>query len=183
MANHKSLATILLIFCSYFLLACQSSNPEALLGLRLGKPRTQQLTELLNKGEIKEERDRFVVPYSDNLVGILRVDSIESEGEQVITSIGVYFDNPNRHSWTTKIDQEEKDYLLKEFFSKYGATDLKPERGEEYIWDKGDMLITLYFDEDKRLDEPLFIAWADYSYKDAIIEKLKAKSKGQNRKI
>lgn len=156
----KFITTMRLIFfqlltLTLFCLACkneQETNPEAVLGIKLGMPIQEQYDKLLSDGKLNvtSEGIKFIDfgSYKGSLNEHTFSDNI------TLRDLTILFVNPNNQGVLSGNDSKKgvlsesnKNEIIKMYEDKYG--EYKSETGEygwtRYIWSKPNMKITLGF--------------------------------------
>jgi hypothetical protein len=175
------------------IVGCQPSNPETVLGIKLGEPRNAQVQALRKAGQIKTNGDQDYIYYADNLLADLYVYSInDAKGNRIVNHVLLQFYNPEAEYPTgTKdkfINPLLKDPIIEMYQNKYGKGDVrKANASEYYTWEKGDMIIELKFNAYAiPFGEELpwyYPVYASYRYTKNIQKKLEKNANSANKKI
>jgi hypothetical protein len=177
----------------FLIIACKPSNPETVLGIKLGKLRNSQVQELKNSGQIKTNGDINYIYYAEDLLADIYVYSInDAEGNRIVNSVLLQFYNPKAEfpSGTKDkfIDPMLKDPIIKMYQNKYGKGEVRTAGGSEYYtWEKGDMIIELNFNA-YAIPFGEKLPWynpvsARYKYTKNIEEKLEKNANSADKKI
>lgn len=184
--------TFIIITTIIFLSSCKPSNPETVLGLKLGLPRSYQINEAIQKGNLLTDGDRMFIQYGSTR-GYLRTrtNTINNDVE-VLTGIYLKFVDTLFIHPNIKNDEWINIYgidLLKTLYKeKYGQPDSEDtnSNGCKYkaVWKRGDLEIILdtYLDVDF-FGKKYYHADATYMYKESIIKKMDEDDEKNNKSI
>lgn len=182
----------------FVLFSCKQSNPETILGLKLGLPEEFQITEAIQAGKIKidgdkQSGDKQYVDYGP-FRGYLQTWTTKNSNDiDILTGVTLHFVNPTfRHpnipennpmnQWVTEFDIKN---LIEIYKGKYGEPEFKNQNGyEDRIWKRDDLEIKLSTHKELEFLGKIYCtAWATYSYTKDILEKLRQEEKKNNKKI
>lgn len=177
----------------FILFSCKPSNPETILGIKLGLPEKSQITDATQIGMIKTEGDRQYVDYVTIRGYLSTSTATNTNGIEILKGIFLKFVNPNlRHpnlapykqnnEWVSDFDIR---YLIETYKGKYGEPEYENNYGyEKRTWKRGDMVIILSTkSEYEHLGQVYCNANASYSYKKHISEKMDEEETKNNKSI
>lgn len=144
-----------LLTLTLFCISCkneQESNPETVLGIKLGMPIQEQYDKLLNGGKLNLSSEGIKFIDFGSYKGSLNDHTFSDN--KTLRDLTILFVNPNNQGVLSGNDSRKgvlselnKNEIIKMYQDKYG--DYKSETGEygwrRYIWVKPNMTITLGF--------------------------------------
>jgi hypothetical protein len=178
MSRRKVFSILILIF----LFSCQASNPETVLGIKLGLAEKSQITDAIASGKIKAASDSLYIDYG-NLRGYLTTNTATNEnGIEILTKINLNFVNttfkhPNMpiNIWYNEwVSENDIQYLIEMYTGKYGVPVYEIKDIEEKrSWKISEMEIKLITSKVYIYQGKIYCnAQASYSYLDEIREKM-----------
>ena len=189
-----------LVFLS--LVSCKPSNPETIVGLRLGLPAEPQIKDAFERKVLYKTEQTYIDKYYIDFFGDVRVESYlvpktteNNEGVDILTGVTLCFIDkniiPHDYIQTDKYDYRwisipEINEVINAYTQKYGKTDVEKSDhgGTIRKWIKGDLVIKLEtYQEDIEWDG---LTWwrlfVSYTYNDDIQAEMEKAEKEKEKK-